>query len=629
MGARDVVRRPDQIGRGSSHQTSAFPPALVVCAIVFVGALVWGRTVSFDFTMDDPGVVVENEQVERFDIAGIVTSTLRDGSKVEVEYNDKDFLYRPVPKLTFALNQLVSGDRPWSYHLGNVLLHILAAVLVWPLMRRLRAPLPLVAGAVTFFLLHPVHTESVANVKNREEILAAIFVLTAWLASERAWDVPPGARRWGWACLGAVSFLIALLSKESAMSFLGILPLADLAFFSREERPWSSRMRVYLPFVADSFVWLGMRTAVIGLAATRGVEVFFTADEGLLTRLLTSSKVLASYYFLDGLVLLRYPISFSSRCEVLLERGWPSLPALAGLAILLISLAFAFHSWRRGRREAAFWVLFFWLAVLPTSNLLVPIGSVGAFRFLYLPSLAWGVLVGAGLLWLARRFLGEKRGLAVFWAVLASAALVWSVASIRESENWRNDEAVNRSDLMRTSNPRARYLEAQTFSDPVERERWLGELVRMMERVPGSAKGMETTLLAKSYLELAEIALERDQLAEAEKLETKSLAVLDIDTRYRKYRVFPLAVRARLAALRGDAATEIKSWEECVQDDPLFPDAYLALARILERQGDRTRAAAALDAGIRTLLESGYEDLRERARVLQAERARILGTSRP
>ena len=66
-----------------------------------------------------------------------------------------------------------------------------------------------------------------------------------------------------------------------------------------------------------------------------------------------------------------------------------------------------------------------------------------------------------------------------------------------------------------------------------------------------------------------------------------------------------------------------------MQDDPLFPDSYLALARILERQGDGTRAAAALDAGIRTLLESGYEDLRERAQVLQAERARILGASRP
>ena len=54
-------------------------------------------------------------------------------------------------------------------------------------------------------------------------------------------------------------------------------------------------------------------------------------------------------------------------------------------------------------RRIGFWIWFFWIALFPTNNLIIPIGSVGAYRFLYLPSLAWGVLMAHGLVWLLER----------------------------------------------------------------------------------------------------------------------------------------------------------------------------------------------------------------------------------
>jgi len=177
-------------------------------------------------------------------------------------------------------------------------------------------------------------------------------------------------------------------------------------------------------------------------------------DEGAWTRLLTSAKVWASYYVGRGAILHVYPIgsrpdawSSSRRASPRSRRSRASLSARAR-SRRPASRGFAAPDARRSGSSS------FWIALLPTSNLLVPIGTVGAFRLLYLPSLAWGLLAG-GLLHLAvSRVPPTSRRAAVAAAILVPA-IGWSAVSLAEGRNWRNDASLNASDLERTRSPRA------------------------------------------------------------------------------------------------------------------------------------------------------------------------------
>ena len=585
-------------------------PPRVLATVALLGLVVWGLTVPFAYTLDDRGIVYGNTTVERFDLHAMFTAPYRAGSTVEEDPDAEGYLYRPVPLLTFAFDRALFGEHPAGGHLTNVVLHGMFAVLAYAVLRRLRTSVEVAGAAAMFALLHPVHVESVANIKHREEILAAIGVLGAWWLLERGWAAT--RRRAAWSGIAAVAFLAALLSKESAIVALLVLPLSSVMLFSRSERPWSRIAALHVPLLGALAAWLAMRTAAIGaFATTLGNEVFFVPSEGFITRLLTSAKVWASWYVGRGIFLMSYPTGFSTRTEVLVETGWPSPWAWAGLLLVTASIVGAVVAFRRGRRDVAYWIAFFWIALAPTSNVLIPIGSVGAYRFLYLPSLAWGVLGGFTLAAGIARWGSRDRASKAYWAIVTGLAIVFAIATAIESRNWRNDATLNLADVRRTSNPRARYVEAWAAPDVASRERWLRDAVRIFESVPGSARGTDTTVLAKSYHDLADIALDRGQTSEAEALAKQALDVLETDWRFRRYRAYPLALLARGAERRGDRVAAIARWRESSGAEPVFAVAYRERARLEAEAGSPERAAAVLREGIAALAAANKAWLRE------------------
>ncbi|HXV85997.1 MAG TPA: hypothetical protein VD793_04825, partial [Gemmatimonadales bacterium] len=119
-------------------------------------------------------------------------------------------LYRPVTVLSYAVDWVVSGGRPWWFHLTNLVLHGLVTGLSVLVLARWLTPVgSLVAGLV--FAVHPVHVEAVANVVGRAELLAAAGMLAAVLAARRhRQQAGPGRSRW--LVAGATAVLLAQAS---------------------------------------------------------------------------------------------------------------------------------------------------------------------------------------------------------------------------------------------------------------------------------------------------------------------------------------------------------------------------------------------------------------------------------
>ncbi|MCS6906237.1 MAG: glycosyltransferase family 39 protein, partial [Bacteroidia bacterium] len=154
--------------------------------------------------------------------------------------------YRPLSLVTFAIEHGLWGDIPAISHIINMLLYEVTCIILWLILKNYFFPyssdLPLFITLL--FAVHPIHTEVVANIKGRDEILSLLFAMAALFCS----FIYIQKRNFFNLVLVIITFFLALLSKENAVTFVGIIPVA-LYFFS------NLRLRKILKF---SLILLGV-----------------------------------------------------------------------------------------------------------------------------------------------------------------------------------------------------------------------------------------------------------------------------------------------------------------------------------------------------------------------------------
>ena len=357
-------------------------------------------------------------------------------------------LYRPLVTTSFALDRAVGGMDPLGFHLVNLVLHAAVCVLILGLVRRLCGDAGLAAATAFLFAAHAVHTEVVANVSaGRPELLAALFLLASLrlhLAGRR---------------LAAVGlFGLALLCKESAAIWLGVVYLTDLVYADPAEPLSPNRMRrllrqrllpVYTGYALVLLAYLGIRLAALG------PEASFPAPARLdnplagldpLWRAANAVLVLGRYALLLVLPLhLAYDYSYDQL--PLLGPGDPRL----GLVLLLCAAGAAALVLASRRSRDLFYALgFTGLTLFPVSNLALPIGTIMAERLLYLPSLGFCLALALALRRVAAALAatpGARRRLGA--ALVAGVVGLHAVRSLERLPDWRSEDALWLHDVER------------------------------------------------------------------------------------------------------------------------------------------------------------------------------------
>jgi tetratricopeptide (TPR) repeat protein len=332
--------------------------------------------------------------------------------------------WRPLAMLSFVLErQLLAAAAPTIHHATNALLYGLLVLALFPLARRLagRGWPALVACAL--FAAHPAHTEVVAPIVGRTDLLAALGAVLALECFLRYRDGGPRASRWLLA--GTLSYALGLAGKESAAPVLLLLPAADWLLGGRRLRDLAGRPALaYLPFLVVAIVYVAVRVTVLGGAAFQHADA---VDYTALQRVLFAAR-----NAVVSLGLLVAPTRFHHMVTTLPENAPftyadPTGVAAVGYALGGLVLGLGWLGLVRRAPRAAF----LWLAAvvtwLPTSGL-VPAAAGASLRFLLLPSAFFccAVVLGSARVSRGRRGLPVVLGVAVTVLVVAGAGVsVW------------------------------------------------------------------------------------------------------------------------------------------------------------------------------------------------------------
>lgn len=185
---------------------------------------VFANTISGGYNLDDELVTMNH----RFTSQGLTAVKDIFTNSYYADAMGYAYGYRPMVHLSFAIEHQFFSESPKVSHFFNVLLYVLSIVLFFKLLLKWFGveQLKLAFLAVILFALHPVHTEVVASIKNRDEILAFLFIILTGLSMVKYMD-----RRKVSSLIWIVAlFTMAMLSKKSAYPMAIVLPVAFVLF---------------------------------------------------------------------------------------------------------------------------------------------------------------------------------------------------------------------------------------------------------------------------------------------------------------------------------------------------------------------------------------------------------------
>lgn len=414
--------------------------------VALAGLLVYSNTISNKYVLDDWGLIPENKLTRKgFDgIGEIFRTSYRTGMDI-TDYS----LYRPLSKATFAVEWDLSPDNPVLPHTVNILLF---ALLCWTLFRVLvrsfNGSLLVPFLTALLFAVHPIHTEVVANIKSRDEILSLLLLLFSW----QVVLTYAGSGKVKALLSLSVLFFFALLAKESSITWLAVMPLI-LYFFTNADR--GKYLPVFLSMAVPAALFLLIRRSVLGNVEVPipVIDNHLSGIPDFLTQRTSAIAILGIYFYK---FFIPYPLMADASYNHFKPVGAGDWQFLLPFVLFLALMAYAIRTFRK-KDPVSFSILFFFATVSIVSNVVVLIGTNYAERLLFTPSLGWCLALSV----LLSRLLGSnaaaaeeserpsdffKRHLKPVALVLLTG-LVFSCVTLARNRDWYDNLTLYTTDL--------------------------------------------------------------------------------------------------------------------------------------------------------------------------------------
>lgn len=482
--AKEVKKKSTKPGKKRAEAVKPIPWLHILFLIAFT-FIIYGNSINHDYALDDDIVTRLNSYVQK-GTAGIPDIFSHGMLKGFNNINDRFSPYRPLPLMTFAIEKQFFGNNPVAHHFFNVLYYVLCVVIVFLLLQKLfpKANILLPFFMTLLFAAHPVHTEVVANIKSRDELLGLLFAALAFFLLMRKAEEKENGK----SLISAVAcFFLSLLAKESALTLIAVIPLM-LFFFTNLSL--QKIVKTTLPFAGIAVVYLLIRVGVQDSvpSADEKMDIInntLAAAPDLAHRYATAVQILGKY-----LLLLIAPVTLSadySYAQIPIV-NWSNWRAFVPLIVILALLVFSFISFRK-KDVLSFCVLYFFITIAMVSNLFMQIGATLAERFLFTPSLAICIALPVILVRVLKKdteniTLTDSK---VFAGIIGVVIVLFSLKTVFRNSDWKNNFTLFSAGLRNAPNSATahssyaselRRQAEQEMMSPEQRQKLLDESIK-------------------------------------------------------------------------------------------------------------------------------------------------------
>ena len=456
-----------------SNISSIKTPGLkILVGLFLLTCLVYSNTLGHEFVLDDPLSIGLNKNVTS-GISGIVDI-------ITGGYRENNFggqLYRPISLIQFAIEWQISPNNPFIHHLFNVLWYAITVCLIFITVRKWMPEksiiIPVVIAAI--FAIHPIHTEVVANIKSRDEIMSLFFIVSSMLA----WDkyMTNGKTSWLVTTLGL--YFLALMSKETAITMFPVFGMIAFWIYRQNlvdslKKAWVFIIPVILLFMIRYILFNGQDTPIVSYMDNPIVNA-----ENIIVRFATAFVILWKYL---SLLFVPYPLSSDYSYTVIPLVGFGDLSVWWSILVHLALLTYAILK-TKSRDIIALCIWCYFFAISLFSQIPIVIGTMFGERLIYMASFWWiiGFILALDQLFTTYFKSANARAMIGFSVIVGS---VFAILTFVRNEAWSDNLTLFTTD-------------AATYPTSVRLNNGAAETMLKMAVLPEN-EGKKDAMMAKS-----------------------------------------------------------------------------------------------------------------------------------
>ena len=457
------------------------------------------NTLSFGHALDDDIVIVKNIFTEK-GISGIPDLLSKDtfhGFFKKKKNLVSGGRYRPLSLVSFAIENEVFGVEkddgtfvynPFWGHLINIIIYSLSCFLTLNLLYlffkdRFEGINLVVIGGVLLFALHPLHTEVVANIKGRDELMAFLFSISSLYVIFKYDN-----KVWAYILSGFLMFL-GLMSKENSITFLAVIPLCFYFFKTKNVK---TLILLTLPAFIGSLIYIYIRYRIIGLSSPSGYCEILNNPFCDVSDSEKYATIVYTWLKYWGLLLFPVELTHDYYPKQIAIRSWADGKVIISVIINALSIVVCIYGVIK-KKIYGFALAFYWICFSIVSNLVFNVGTFMNERFLYFSSLGFCLLISWGI-W---KFVSVTKIKAfskrqyVYSLIIIIICSLYGFKTFNRNYAWKDNKTLFETDVKVSSNS----IKCNTS--------YGGKLIEYAENIKDEQKKKALTLDAVKHLKKA------------------------------------------------------------------------------------------------------------------------------
>ncbi|MCK9499820.1 MAG: glycosyltransferase family 39 protein [Bacteroidales bacterium] len=454
----------------------------VFITISIFAFILYGNTLTHDYALDDAIVITNNKftqkgfggisNILKYDTFVGFWLTNNPNKSAEQIQEEKKLVaggrYRPLSLISFAIEleffgknikdesgKVLYKGNPFISHFFNIILYLLTSYLLFLILSKLFPPekdkkwylsFPFIASIL--FLAHPLHTEAVANIKGRDEIMTLLGSLAALWFTIKYLDT----KKFYYLIASSTSLFLGLLSKENAISFLAIIPITVYYFTKHNLK---SNFKSLTPLLIVSAIFLLIRASVLGMGGgekqisqeiMNNPFIYANSAQKMATIFFTLWLYIKLLFYPHPLTYDYYPWQI----EII---NWANPKAFLPLILYLVLGIYAVYGLLKKKDIFSYSIWFYLLPLSVVSNIFFPVGTFMNERFIFISSIGFCIFIAVLLAKYLPKFIkNSQTNSYISILILISILSLYSFKTIDRNKAWKNDLSLFTTDVKTSTN---------------------------------------------------------------------------------------------------------------------------------------------------------------------------------